>query len=118
MYRTQGLACRSHTECASSEAKPWIQPWRSPSQIIEWCWQYAALASCSASPQMGQFVDPGAPLGEVLADLERLGARSAQMTAKAKKLAELRAALGHPAAGFLEVEAAATAVQVGKRMLV
>lgn len=63
---------------------------------------------------MGQFVDPSAPFGEVLADVELLGAPVAQMAAQAVELGAVQAALGQPAAEFLEVEEAAAAVQVGK----
>ncbi|KAL4425882.1 hypothetical protein ABPG75_009898 [Micractinium tetrahymenae] len=77
--------------------------------------QAAALAEeaimLESEVQVGQFVDPGVPLAEVLADVELLAARVAQMTAQAEELGAVQAALGQPAGAFLEVEEAAVAAQ-------
>ncbi|KAL4445738.1 hypothetical protein ABPG77_008937 [Micractinium sp. CCAP 211/92] len=77
--------------------------------------QAAALAEeavlLGSEVQLGQFVDPGAPLGEVLAGVALLGTRREQMMAQAAELGAVQAALHQPAATFLEVQAAAAAVQ-------
>lgn len=59
-------------------------------------------------------MDPGSPLDEVLADLELMAARVAQLSAQAEDLAAVAQELGVQPGDFLEVREAETVARVSE----